>query len=149
MTYRSSSNTTLDKGMNPEQFNQVIEAILVGKYSWACVLILRFSGYNPLQYIPYRTHNRLLKENCQVGRSSQHEPDSINTKHQGTITLSDHRATNNRLSKIPDLDYLEAVGEPHARLRGGFLQEWFPNQEGCSPQVEWGIQKNSWFSFLK
>ncbi|NEP49837.1 MAG: HetP family heterocyst commitment protein, partial [Moorea sp. SIO3C2] len=33
--------------MSTEQLNQVIEAIISGKYSWACVLILRFSGYNP------------------------------------------------------------------------------------------------------
>jgi hypothetical protein len=55
----SYSRTKLDKTMNPEQFNQVVEAILAGKYSWACVLILRFAGYNPLHYIPYRTYNRL------------------------------------------------------------------------------------------
>jgi hypothetical protein len=47
--------------MNIEQFNQIVEAILAGKYSWACVLILRFAGYNPLQYIPYSTYYRLLK----------------------------------------------------------------------------------------
>jgi hypothetical protein len=35
----SYSGTKLDKTMNPEQFNQVVEAILAGKYSWACVLI--------------------------------------------------------------------------------------------------------------
>lgn len=51
--------------MDENQFNQVIEAILSGKYSWACVLILKFAGYNPLHYIPYRTYNRLLKENQQ------------------------------------------------------------------------------------
>lgn len=53
--------------MNSAQLNQIVEAILAGKYSWACVLILRFAGYEPLHYIPYRTYNRLLKENCQNG----------------------------------------------------------------------------------
>jgi hypothetical protein len=53
-----------------EQVTQIIKAILEGKYSWACVLILRFYGYNPLHYIPYRTYKRLVKqnrygENCQ------------------------------------------------------------------------------------
>lgn len=49
--------------MTTEQFNEIVGAILDGKYSWACVLILSFAGYNPLHYIPYRTYNRLLKEN--------------------------------------------------------------------------------------
>jgi hypothetical protein len=49
--------------MNPEQFERVVTAILEGKYSWACVLILRFAGYNPAHYIPYRTYKRLIKSN--------------------------------------------------------------------------------------
>ncbi len=51
------------KAMNVEQFDQVVNAILEGKYSWACVLILRFAGYNPVHYIPYRTYKRLIKDN--------------------------------------------------------------------------------------
>lgn len=51
------------KAMSPEQFDRVVDAILQGKYSWACVLILLNVGYNPLDYIPYRTYNRLLKDN--------------------------------------------------------------------------------------
>lgn len=57
----ASSHAELD----PEQFTAVIDAILDGKYSWACVLLLRFAGHNPLHYIPYRTYNRLLKEDLQ------------------------------------------------------------------------------------
>lgn len=53
----------LDRKMTIEEFTQVIAAIAEGKYSWACVLILRVAGYNPLHYIPYRTYNRLLKDN--------------------------------------------------------------------------------------
>jgi hypothetical protein len=52
-----------DRAMPQAQFEQIIEAILEGKYSWACVLILQFSGYNPLHYIPYRTYNRICKDN--------------------------------------------------------------------------------------
>ena len=50
--------SNFNKGINPQQIDKVIEAILAGKYSWACVLMLRFVGYNPLHYIPYRTYNR-------------------------------------------------------------------------------------------
>lgn len=49
--------------MNKKQVEEVVEAILARKYSWACVLILRFHGYDPVDYIPYRTYIRLLKEN--------------------------------------------------------------------------------------
>ena len=49
--------------MTTEQFNQIIEAIMDGKYSWACVLILRFAGYNPPDYLPDRTYRRLIKAN--------------------------------------------------------------------------------------
>ena len=67
MNYQLSSlDTKLDKAMTTEQFNEIVGAILEGKYSWACVLILRFSGYNPLHYIPYRTYNRLVKDHCQT-----------------------------------------------------------------------------------
>lgn len=49
--------------MNKKQVEEVVETILARKYSWACVLILRFHGYDPVDYIPYRTYIRLLKEN--------------------------------------------------------------------------------------
>lgn len=67
MTHNFSSSTSMYqqavKSMNAEQFEQVVKAIVEGRYSWACVLILRFAGYNPAHYIPYRTYKRLIKEN--------------------------------------------------------------------------------------
>lgn len=65
-------NSKLDKVMTREQLDLILEAILAGKYSWACVLILRYGGHNPLDYIPYRTFNRLMKENCQGCKPSKH-----------------------------------------------------------------------------
>jgi hypothetical protein len=52
--------------MTSEEFDQVIEAIALGRYSWACILILRIAGYNPLHYLPYRTYRRLIKENARL-----------------------------------------------------------------------------------
>lgn len=72
-------SNNFNKKINPEQFDQIVEAILAGKYSWACVLILRLAGYNPLHYIPYRTYNRLLKENSQANKSHQQNDESIKT----------------------------------------------------------------------
>jgi hypothetical protein len=57
--------------MNSQQFEEVLKAILARKYSWACVLVLRFHGYEPSEYIPYRTYIRLLKGNYQNSQRSQ------------------------------------------------------------------------------
>lgn len=110
----SKLNPPMDKTMTTEQFTQVVDAILQGKYSWACVLILRFAGYNPLHYIPYRTYNRLTKEN--------------------QFCHTDTRLTASRLSKpfltqtssieggekgLSDLNYLEPSEEQTARVQGG------------------------------
>ncbi|EGK84381.1 hypothetical protein D0A34_23730 [Microcoleus vaginatus PCC 9802] len=84
-------------GIKPEQLDEIIAAIVAGKYSWACFLLLRCTGYNPLDYIPYRTSNRLLKENSQM-RKSETQPG---------------------LSKIADLDYVEVVREKRAGVQGG------------------------------
>jgi hypothetical protein len=56
--------------MTQEQFSEVVAAITDGKYSWACVLILRFANYNPLHYIPYRTYQRLIRAHGRNSASS-------------------------------------------------------------------------------
>jgi hypothetical protein len=58
--------------MHKKEIEEVLKAIIAGKYSWACVLILRFNGYEPLHYIPYRTYIRLLKENYQLEGAKTH-----------------------------------------------------------------------------
>ena len=105
----SFSITSVNKTINPEQFNQIIEAILDGKYSWACVLLLRFAAYNPLHYIPYRTYNRLVKENDQIGRPSKSETNSINSVNECSAEKSNGKSARNCLSQITDLSYLEKV----------------------------------------
>lgn len=67
--------TQISKNNNAEQVEQIVKAIISGKYSWACVLILRFGGYNPIDYIPYRTYIRLLKTNCLADSSKQNQTD--------------------------------------------------------------------------
>ena len=82
-----------EKVMNPEQFNQVIEAILDGKYSWACVLILRFAGYNPLHFIPYRTYNRITKENSFPKSIDQNLSKNIGQKQLAGESAQQHSST--------------------------------------------------------
>ncbi|NET53736.1 MAG: HetP family heterocyst commitment protein [Merismopedia sp. SIO2A8] len=93
-------SNNLDKAMTPEQFTQVVEAILEGKYSWACVLILKFAGYNPVHYMPYRTYIRLVKDN--QNRRSQ-------SAQQGK-----------QPAKIHDLNYAEPLhAQKVVNIRGG------------------------------
>ena len=67
----SDYNSSVSKKIKTEQIEQIIKAIISGKYSWACVLVLQFAGYNPMNYIPYRTYIRLVKNNCLLGNSHQ------------------------------------------------------------------------------
>lgn len=105
----AANSNNLGKKINPDQLDQLVEAILAGKYSWACVLLLRFAGYNPLHYIPYRTYNRLLKEN-HINTTSTGQNDNLKitklSSHQ-----SDSNTSSNCLSKMKDLSYLEVVGK--------------------------------------
>lgn len=135
-------SSNLDKNVNHEQFDQVVEAILAGKYSWACVLMLRFAGYNPLHYIPYRTYNRLLKENTTSTKKS-HKDTNLheNTKASkpSTAKVSQSKLANSCLSKIKDLTYLEVVGKQNTEIRGGSLEDWLSVQitetQGCKSDL--------------
>lgn len=71
------SNPPIGKKINHEQIEQIVKAIIAGKYSWACVLILRVAGYNPIDYIPYRTYIRLLKNNCLLEESKPNQTESF------------------------------------------------------------------------
>lgn len=112
--YRNShSDSQLNKVMSDEQFNQVVDAILSGKYSWACLLILRFSGYNPLHYIPYRTYNRLMKTN----REEQLQSLDNSTKSNSSVASLNQKSA--RKHKLQDLYYLEEIDCQSAKIKGG------------------------------
>ncbi|WP_066376980.1 MULTISPECIES: HetP family heterocyst commitment protein [unclassified Anabaena] len=76
MLQKDNNNSQQVKKINNEQVEQIIKAIMAGKYSWACVLLLRFSGYNPVDYIPYRTYIRLLKNNYLNEKPKTNQTDS-------------------------------------------------------------------------
>jgi len=113
-----------DKIMNSEQFEQVVEAIMSGKYSWACVLMLNFTGYNPLHFIPYRTYNRLQKENCGISRSKRNQPQKENTEDNPLETIPEPNSKKNYLGNIKDLAYLEFAGKQKADVVGGCGWQW-------------------------
>lgn len=100
----------MNRAMTPEQFVQVVDAILAGKYSWACVLILRFAGYNPLHYIPYRTYNRLMKEHCPAFHRRREDDQS---------SCDEGRSIQDSTRKITDLSYLDSLDNRQSQARGG------------------------------
>jgi hypothetical protein len=133
MNNLSLKPTKLDKAMDTEQFNQVIEAILDGKYSWACVLILRSAGYNPLHYIPYRTYNRLSKDNNSTRQSASQLGENLNNtieSSRGQGHSEQNRQTSRHsLGEIQDLSYQELVNEQSKCLHGGCNQDhWLRRQ---------------------
>jgi len=91
--------------MTDEQFNQIVEAIISGKYSWACLLILRFAGYNPLHYIPYRTYNRLMK----VNREQKSK----------LVETASTQLTSKSSTKLRDLCHWEEIERPAKQVKGG------------------------------
>lgn len=121
-------NPKFQKTISSEEFNKIVEAILDGKYSWACVLMLRFAGHNPLQYIPYRTYNRLLKENSDVDNLNPSKMELVKPPSQSRVAPSDNHSSRKSSSKIVDLGYLEPVSEKSAQIRGGslasFMAQW-------------------------
>ncbi len=62
----SRGNRMLDQEMSDKEFDLIISAIIDGKYSFACILMLRHYGYDPRDYIPYGTYNRLIKKNLKL-----------------------------------------------------------------------------------
>jgi hypothetical protein len=109
--------TKPDAALDNEQVNQVIDAILAGKYSWACVLMLRFIGHNPLHYSPYRTYNRLLKE--QLRLDSSKEPNR---------SLNDVESARKTQTKISDLKFTEAIEDQTPTVHGGLMPSSWLNK---------------------
>jgi len=122
----SSANTELSPTIKPEQFTQIIDAIIDGKYSWACFLLLRSAGHNPVHYLPYRTYNRLIKKNCQGSKGRQ---DKTNTIDKSAKTESSSTKSKKQVTQITDLAYLEETKEKELQLQGGH------SEQASTPQV--------------
>ncbi|EAZ91260.1 HetP family heterocyst commitment protein [Crocosphaera chwakensis] len=119
--YQQKNQVT--KSMTEQQFEEIVDAILAGKYSWACVLILQTAGYNPLHYIPYRTYNRLIKDNRLKKRDSEQQK-TIKPSPKNSVTK--HRTS----TKISNLSYVESLDESESNSLGGL---------GCNQSSIWSI----------
>ena len=123
----SSADSQLSKTMTEEQFDRVVDAIMSGKYSWACLLILRFAGYNPLHYIPHRTYNRLMKS---YRESNPQQTEILTVDRSHSLAK---RTTHKSSSRLRDLCYMEQVDRQSTKIKGGMrafsidLIQSFPN----------------------
>ncbi len=105
--------------MLPEKLDQIIDAIVDGKYSWACVLLLRSNGFNPLHYIPYRTYNRLLKENTQMNKQPVFQSEKMAQGMLSSNISHLYRKQKQRVTVIDDLPHMETAVQP--KIRGGAM----------------------------
>lgn len=95
---------TFSQSLSEDQFSQVLSAIIDGKYSWACTLLLRFTGHDPRNYLPYRTYIRLVKERCQRSETTK------KLQSPSDSPVSPTKAKRNR-RKIMDLNHLEPLDD--------------------------------------
>lgn len=125
------SNDRKSERVTQEQMAEIIGAILSGKYSWACVLMLTYLGYEPMHYLPDRTMSRLTKENGfpRQPLKSADKPTSIFSKKQ------DHRLedfnSSQRRGTLRDLSHLEPVGSSAKFLTGGKRSSYPSYQLDC------------------
>lgn len=106
------SNEMKGNQVSQEQVAEIIEAILSGKYSWACVLMLTYLGYQPIHYMPDRTLSRLTKEN---GFPKQ----PAKTSNRQGADLPRNAEPVKRLNRLKNLSHLEPVGGRASLLKGG------------------------------
>ena len=130
------SDSSVNQTINHEQLNQIIEAILAGKYSWACFLLLRCIGHDPLHYLPYRTYNRLVKENCQTSKLQKLEVKELNASNRYSEFNSEGVAVRPQVSKITDLDYLEVANKHNKCLKGRAAKQEELKLHGLSSAIQ-------------
>ncbi|MEQ9667333.1 HetP family heterocyst commitment protein [Coleofasciculus sp. G2-EDA-02] len=122
----SDGNTGVATTLDAEKVSEITEAILDGKYSWACFLLLRDLGYEPSEYIAYRTYYRLIKEHRESLQDEEPEASTvIERDRQFTHSPAYDSSSRQNLTKIKDLAYLERVREQPVRVRGGEANQGF------------------------
>ena len=120
----SDQNNKKYKFMTEEQFEEIVDAVLAGKYSWACVLILRAGGYNPLHYIPYRTYNRLIKNNC-LTKGKKRQQNEATQSQELSQTKSSEIHQQHLTSTVKNLNYLEKANNNEGKISGGLRIRWY------------------------
>jgi hypothetical protein len=104
-----------ERQLKSEEMDQILSAILSGKYSWACALILQFTGHEPLNYLPQRTYTRIMRENWYAPNHKKSAPPAPTNPYPNW-----HNHQSNRL--LRDLDYHDRADHEAERLQGGMFQ---------------------------
>jgi hypothetical protein len=116
--------------LKSEEMDQILGAIVSGKYSWACALILRFTGHEPLHYLPQRTYTRIMRENWYSPNHSHKNcpPAPVNPyptwpANQAPQNQSQHNPSHRLLR---DLDYHDRADAQAESVQGGScFAPWF------------------------
>lgn len=127
MVYQvSDCNTGVAPNLDEDKVSEITAAILEGKYSWACFLLLRDLGYEPSEYIAYRTYYRLIKEHSESLENNEPEVSATDQCDREFHHDPAHDSRSRQhLTKIKDLAYLERVREQPVRVRGGEANQGF------------------------
>lgn len=118
----SHSRAPIEPSIKPEHLTDIIEAIVDGKYSWACFLLLRCAGYNPCDYLPYRTYYRLVKENGAIQDGSELETRQSYLNREASVKKSNCKESVKQVRNIKDLPHLEKVEAESRQVLGGYSQ---------------------------
>lgn len=112
--------------LKSEEMDQVISAILSGKYSWACALVLRFTGHEPLNYLPQRTYTRIMRENWYAPNPSRKDCPSAPTNPYPNWPASQSKL-------LRDLDYDDRTESAAEQVQGGSFNPWFDRFGDAAP----------------
>jgi hypothetical protein len=115
-----------ERQLKSDEMDQILSAILSGKYSWACALILRYTGHEPLNYLPQRTYTRIMRENWY---SPNH-----NRKSQPTAPTNPYPnwPASQASHLLRDLDHHDRA-EPIEQVQGGSFNPWFYRLGDAAP----------------
>ena len=98
MTTSTKTSTNELLHINQEQMDGIVTAILSGKYSYACFLMLRAVGANALHYMPYRTYIRCAASEREEIISEDKKSDESTDKNSTRRSYREHGVPNSRFS---------------------------------------------------
>ncbi len=115
MTYSKQQNQT-SAAISEDKMDSIVDAILEGQYSYACLILLEETGHDPVQYIPYRTYNRLQKQR-QMNHLAKRQVMAKSIA-KSIAQVSELRCKKSEIA-IADIDYVETLHPTYDVVSGG------------------------------
>jgi len=135
MTY-SSPSIPAGLVISQDKMDKIIDAVIDGKYSYACLIMLEEAGYDPAQYITYRTYNRLQKQHRASYQPSQTAAAEI------ASLRSKIAAQKIAASQIADIDYVDSLQTQEKGLSGGYGA--CKSEYGGDNLLAWPASQTDW-----